>query len=110
MMIACCGLNCSQCGAYLATQENDDAKRAAVAKEWSVRYGISVKPEQVTCYGCLSDKQKFYYCADLCEIRRCCIQKALENCAACEGYACDKLEGFLALAPHARRALEKLRA
>jgi len=108
-MIACCGLDCSQCGAYLATQENDDAKRAAVAKEWSVRYGLSVKPDQVTCYGCLSDKQKFYYCADLCEIRRCCVEKGLAHCAICDRYACDTLEGFLTVAPHARRALEKLR-
>jgi hypothetical protein len=109
MMIACCGLDCSQCGAYQATQENDDAKRAAVAKDWSKLYGISVKPEQVNCDGCLSDGQKFYYCAEMCEIRRCCVQKELANCAACEGYACDKLEGFLALAPHARKALDRLR-
>jgi hypothetical protein len=109
MMIACCGLDCSQCGAYLATQEDDDAKRAAVAKEWSERYGVGVKPEQINCNGCLSDKQKFYYCADLCEIRQCCVQKGLTNCAACAGYACDKLEEFFALASHARKALDNLR-
>lgn len=34
-MIAVCGLDCSQCGAFLATKENDDKKRAKVAQEWS---------------------------------------------------------------------------
>ncbi len=37
-MIACCGLNCSKCKAYLATQEDNDVKRAEVAKKWSVQY------------------------------------------------------------------------
>ncbi len=37
-MIACCGLDCSKCEAYLATQEDNDVKRAEVAKKWSVQY------------------------------------------------------------------------
>ena len=32
-MIACCGLDCSNCEAYLATWEDNDIKRAKVAKE-----------------------------------------------------------------------------
>ena len=36
-MIACCGLDCSKCEGYLATQEDNDAKRAEVAKKWSVQ-------------------------------------------------------------------------
>jgi len=32
-MIACCGLDCSKCEAYLATQEDNDVKRAEVAKK-----------------------------------------------------------------------------
>ena len=108
-MIACCGLDCSQCGAYQATQANDDTKRAAVAKEWSERYNVDVRPDQITCNGCRSDGQKFYYCSDLCEIRTCCIQMGLPHCAVCGMFACDKLEVFFELAPEARLALEKLR-
>lgn len=33
-MIAVCGLDCHECGAFLATQ-NDDQERAKVAQEWS---------------------------------------------------------------------------
>ena len=34
-MIAYCGLDCSKCGAFLATQANDDALRAKTSEEWS---------------------------------------------------------------------------
>jgi hypothetical protein len=37
------------------------------------------------------------------------MEKELENCAACEMYICDKLKAFIALAPEAGSALEKLR-
>ena len=33
-----CGLDCSQCEAYLATQKNDDAERSRIAKAWSDQY------------------------------------------------------------------------
>ena len=42
-MIACCGLDCSKCEAYQATREDNDVKRAQVAKEWSVRYDADIK-------------------------------------------------------------------
>ncbi len=32
-MIACCGLDCSKCETYLATREDNDAKRAEVDKK-----------------------------------------------------------------------------
>jgi hypothetical protein len=34
-MIAFCGLVCSDCPTYIATQTNDDEKRAKVARQWS---------------------------------------------------------------------------
>jgi len=44
-MIACCGLDCSKCEGYLATQEDNDVKRTEVAKKWSVQYNADIKPE-----------------------------------------------------------------
>jgi hypothetical protein len=108
-MLSCCGLNCSKCEAYLATQADNDEMRAGVAKEWSERYNADIKTEHINCNGCRSDGSKFFYCSDICELRKCCLEKKLDNCAACNMYACDKLEAFFRLAPEAQAALDALR-
>ena len=108
-MIAFCGLDCSKCEGYLATQENDDDMRAKVAKQWSALYNADIKPAHINCDGCRSEGRKFFYCSNICEIRKCCIEKDVANCAACDMYACDKLKKFFELAPEANIALDKLR-
>jgi hypothetical protein len=108
-MIAYCGLNCLKCDAYLATQEDNDAKRTETAQAWSKMYHADIKPEQINCDGCKSDGVKFSHC-NVCEIRQCCIEKKVENCAVCESYICDTLSKFIELAPAVGKALEKLRA
>ena len=42
-MIACCGLNCSKCGAYIAKLEDNDGKRVEVAKNWSAQFKEEIK-------------------------------------------------------------------
>lgn len=107
-LIACCGLDCSICGAYIATKNNDDNKRAETSKQWSEMYNTDIAPEDINCNGCQSDGQKFSYC-NVCEIRICCVEKELENCAGCKTYVCDKLENFFKTAPDAHTALDNLR-
>ena len=75
-MIAYCGLNCSKCEAYLATQENDDGKREKTAHAWSKLYQAEIKPAQINCTGCTSDGIKFFHC-DRCDIRQCCFTKGV---------------------------------
>ena len=107
-MISCCGLDCSKCGAYIATKTDDDKKREEIAKQWSEMYNADIKPEDINCTGCRSDGQKFLHCY-VCEIRKCCMEKGVENCAGCDMYICDKLEDFFKMAPEARKKLDELR-
>ena len=109
-MIACCGLDCSLCEAYMATKADDDARRAQVAKEWSVLYNTDIQPGHICCDGCRAGGRLFFYCDTMCEIRRCCMENDLANCAECVDYPCDILRGFIKIAPEAGKALEQLRA
>jgi len=109
-MIAFCGIVCSECPAFLATQKDDDAKRKEVAELWSKQFNIKIKPEAINCYdGCASDgKRVFGYC-NICEIRKCGQEKRVENCAYCDEYACEKLTKFFTMAPEAKATLEEIK-
>ena len=108
-MIAKCGLICGDCPAYIATQRNDDALRAATAAKWSAMYKAEIKTADINCDGCSSESPRlFNYCL-VCEIRGCALAKNVATCAACPDYSCQRLEAFLAQAPEARKVLEELR-
>jgi len=90
-MIAVCGLNYHECGAFLATKENDNQKRAEVAQEWSKRFKVEVNPKDINCDGCQSAGGLVFNYCNVCEIRRCGKEKGLKNCGYCSEYPCHKL-------------------
>ena len=107
-MIAYCGIVCTECPAFEATQKNDDAKRREVAEAWTKQYNMSIKPEDVNCDGCKSEGKRFGYC-NICQIRKCALGRGVENCAYCGEYACDNLTSFISMVPHAKTTLEEIR-
>ncbi len=107
--IACCGLDCGACGAFIATKNNDNALRIKVAEDWSKTYNSDIKPEDINCAGCMLPGVKFRYCADICEIRKCGVARKVKNCACCEHYPCAKLDGFFKQVPDAKKNLEAQR-
>lgn len=109
-LTAFCGLDCGQCGAFIATKEDDDNKRAEVAALWSKMFNAEIEAKQINCSGCRTvEGAKFSHC-NVCEIRRCARDKGVESCAFCEEYACAKLDPVINAVPEAREMLEGIRS
>ena len=83
-LIACCGLNCAECEARIATIANDDKLRAETAEKWKVQYGAPDIPiAAINCTGCLEPGVKLSHC-EQCQVRNCVISKGYRTCAECE--------------------------
>lgn len=108
-MVAVCGITCSDCGAFIATQENDDAKRTEVAEAWSKAFGHEIKPEDINCDGCLTVDGRHINHWSVCEVRKCGTEREVENCAYCIDYKCERLEKFHEQVPEAKKTLEVIR-
>jgi hypothetical protein len=110
-MIAYCGLVCTECPAYVATQANDQAALERVAAQWRESFNApDITAQSIACDGCLVDGgHKCAHCFE-CQIRACAIGRGVVNCAHCSDYACEKLEGFFGFAPEARAMLDSIRA
>jgi hypothetical protein len=108
-IIAYCGLVCTDCPAYVATQADDRAALEQVAERWRKEYNApNITVESVICDGCLGDGGRHCsHCAE-CEIRACGVARSVVNCAHCTDYACKKLEGFFGFVPEARAVLDAI--
>jgi hypothetical protein len=109
-LIAACGLVCTECPGYKATQANDPVAAARVAAEWSAAFHVDVKVEHVWCDGCMTPSaRKCHHCSE-CDVRACVVKRGLAHCAECPDYGCATIEAFMQMAPPARESLEALRA
>lgn len=115
-IIAYCGLICQGCPIHLLSLESDEAKRekmkieiARICRE-QYGYGIDFKPENINdCDGCHTESGRLFSGCAKCEIRKCAIQKRLENCAYCDEYACEILNKFFDNDPDAKARLDEIR-
>ena len=108
-MIAYCGLVCSNCPTFLATQNDDDVARKKTAAMYSEKFGFDLKPEEINCDGCKSEEGKLIGYCQACEIRQCCREKGLENCAHCNDQPCEKLIQFHEFSTDAKASFEALK-
>lgn len=93
--VGVCGLLCSACEAFLATEADDSAEIEAIAERWSATYGRAVSADAVWCTGCVGPDPRKCGHTEECEIRACALERGLESCADCYHFACDRLETFL---------------
>ena len=107
-MIAFCGLNCAKCPAFKATQADDDEARARTAAFYAKKYGFTLTPDQINCDGCkAAGGRRLAYCRT-CDVRKCGMEKGLENCVSCPSQPCDKLSAFHAFSPDAKAIFDAL--
>ena len=104
--IACCGLDCEQCDAYIATLHDDQALREKTAKLWAELNHAPILPEHINCQGCRADGAKTVFCEQLCVVRRCARQKGVATCGNCpEMETCPTVGAIFANAPQAKKNL-----
>jgi hypothetical protein len=87
--LARCGYRCDLC----AARSDDPALRQKMINGWRKYLGHEMYTvENVRCDGCMSNGRL----ADKnCPVRPCAIEKGVENCAYCEEFPCDKLQGLI---------------
>jgi hypothetical protein len=110
-IIAYCGLVCSDCPAYLATQADDRQELERVAAFWRVQFSApQITADSIVCDGCLPNAKGRLsgYCS-ICKIRACAEKRELKNCAYCPDYGCETLRVFLEPNPHAKALLDSIR-
>jgi hypothetical protein len=94
-LIACCGIDCENCDAYIATINDDNAKREETAQKWQVAFEApSITAESINCMGCRPDGAKFSHC-DNCEIRKCVAEKGFNTCGDCAELDTCQVVGFV---------------
>lgn len=109
-MIAFCGIICSKCPTFLATQKDDYNEKKNVAEKWSKEYKSDIKPEDINCDGCLAITERIFNYCKVCQIRKCGMERKVKNCAHCEDYACDKLSKFHErAAPALKQTLDEIK-
>ena len=104
--IACCGLDCEQCDAYIATLHDDQALREKTARLWAELNHAPILPEHINCQGCRADGVKTVFCEQLCAVRRCARQRGVVTCGDCpEMETCPTVGAIFANAPQAKKNL-----
>lgn len=96
-MTAPCGLDCFNCPAYLA-RENDEL-RAGISKR------LGVPAEQASCDGCRNHGGRipFLGMTEPCNVYKCILAKGIQLCSECTEFPCDHLHPYAdkaSLVPH----------
>lgn len=107
---AFCGLTCTECPAYQATQNDNDEERRRVAETWSQQHNADIRSEDINCDGCLPGHMKYFHHCSECDNRACGVARGVDNCAYCDDYFCERLERFFRLVPAAQTRLDGIRS
>jgi hypothetical protein len=88
-LLAPCGIDCSQCDAYKATQTGDADLKQKLAADYLKNFGKEIAPTDLDCDGCPSQGRHIGFCS-VCEIRSCAFSRDFSTCAECTDFPCSK--------------------
>jgi hypothetical protein len=84
-----CGMDCRECEAFIATQNNDIETLKRHQVNYLEQFGKELSLEELKCDGCLSKGRQISFCA-ICEIRNCALTQGYSTCAQCPQFPCEK--------------------
>jgi hypothetical protein len=87
-LLAPCGIDCSQCDAYIATIKNDLALKQKLAENYLKQFNKVISVEDLDCEGCNQDGKHLGFCSK-CSIRACAFEKGYNTCAECIDFPCS---------------------
>ncbi|MDR2686870.1 MAG: DUF3795 domain-containing protein [Oscillospiraceae bacterium] len=90
-MISWCGIDCTRCQTFRATDSADDELRGEIQKYYK-EIGIDIAIRDLSCRGCRSD-ETMPACAG-CPYKKCGKAKGLARCAECGEYPCESLRWY----------------
>ncbi|HRW63252.1 MAG TPA: DUF3795 domain-containing protein [Bacteroidales bacterium] len=89
-----CGYTCpADCKFYIATVENDVAKKKEAYEIWHIkeRYGVDFDPETAICWRCKNFNKPEGVVIKHCTVRSCAIEKGYDACIQCNTLtSCEK--------------------
>ncbi len=107
-LMAFCGILCSECPAFKATQADDEELLAKTAVEWSSD-DHTLEADDLLCDGCIyEDKRASKFCLE-CTVRECALERGVENCGHCDEFPCAELEKPWSMSVDAKTTLEEIR-
>ena len=109
-IVGYCGIICSGCPIFLATQKDDDAERKRVVELVRKQYDKECRAEDINCDGCLSEGLRLWRDCKTCKIRGCAKERNVENCAHCDDYACETLVKLFDDYSPAKETLDEIRS
>jgi hypothetical protein len=111
-ILAYCGITCTTCDAYAATQADDPAALAQAAASWREEFNVDVTAETIRCDGCSTDGPTLCSACSDCPVRVCARERGVANCGHCPDYpdrGCDTIEAFLSHAAGLRAVLDEIK-
>ena len=88
-IIAACGNDCAACPRYTARPYGKTEEELLHTAELWMKIGYRdrvVSKEEISCTGCKPENWCRYH------VIRCCMEKGIQTCAACDEYPCENMK------------------